>query len=501
MPTTTKTFSNPKSDGLSNFLGPITALFNAVSSLLSFSLADDRVYPSSNLAVSIQKGGLSIAYAKRFLGKVKVSKLRHIALKGEEYPKPSEVVSTIQSTLSEFGIKPQNLTLSVPSDWVVFRKATFPVAVKENLSTVVGYELDRLTPFGSDEAYYDYVVLSEDRDHIHIALIASKASVIKPYIDELKTSDISVTSITSNLITAQNILRDNGSEDGFLFVELKPSVVQVVHVVKGTIRAVLKSPIDYSNTQSAVDALIGMMGQCSNGKRPLAIIHSQGNPKDALIESLKAKSPYVLKTSEQYLNQMGVKEPLALHAVGAAFETLKPDRTKSFDLLSKGKKTTKKRPYVLTGLLIVLLLIQIVLYLLSPIYIEQKRIESLTGLLETKKEDLKKSEELKRSIESVKEEIARIEGFTRETSDTLNIMRELTNLLPKTAWLTRVRIAPKVVEIEGYAENTSGLLTKLEESKYFMSVEFSSPSYRDMHFKAERFSIKMQREDRQDEKK
>lgn len=501
MPTTTKTVSSPNSNSLSRVVGPIKFFLNALTGLLTFSLADDRVYPSINLAVSIQKGGLSIAYAKRFLGKVKVGKLRHIAFKNEEYPKPSEVVLTIRSTLSEFGIKPQDLTLSVPSDWVVFRKVTFPVAVRENLPTVVGYELDRLTPFGSDEAYYDYVVLSEDRENIHIALIASRASVIRPYIDELKASEISVTSITSDLITAQNVLRGNGSEDGLLFVELKPSVIQVVYVFKGIIRAVQKSPLDYSNSQSAVDDIMSMMKQCSNGKRPLAIVHIQGDPKDALIESLKAKSPYVIKTSEQYLNQMGLKEPLALHAVGAALETLKPDKTKSFDLLCKGNRSTKKRPYVLTGLLIVLLIILVVLYLLSPIYIEQKRIDSLTGLLETKKEDLKRSEELKRSIESVKEEIAKIEGFTRETSDTLNILRELTSLLPKTAWLTRVRITPKVVEIEGYAENTSGLLTKLEESKYFMSVEFSSPSYRDMHFKAERFSIKMQREDRQDEKK
>ena len=38
----------------------------------------------------------------------------------------------------------------------------FPVATEENLGEVIGYELDRLTPFSADEALFGYRVIGRD---------------------------------------------------------------------------------------------------------------------------------------------------------------------------------------------------------------------------------------------------------------------------------------------------------------------------------------------------
>ena len=45
--------------------------------------------------------------------------------------------------------------LELPSDAVLVRDVTLPAQVRDGLRQVVGYELDRLTPFAPDEVYFD----------------------------------------------------------------------------------------------------------------------------------------------------------------------------------------------------------------------------------------------------------------------------------------------------------------------------------------------------------
>ena len=112
-----------------------------------------------------------------------------------------------------------------------------------------------------------------------------------------------------------------------------------------------------------------------------------------------------------------------------------------------------------------------------------------------KKEEAKKVEGLRKEAESISAEIALINNFKNDRIMTLNILRELTSILPKNAWLSRARLTSTSVDIEGYAGTATGLLPKLEASKYFRKVEFASPTVRDAKMNTERFNIKMERED------
>jgi Fimbrial assembly protein (PilN) len=65
-------------------------------------------------------------------------------------------------------------------------------------------------------------------------------------------------------------------------------------------------------------------------------------------------------------------------------------------------------------------------------------------------------------------------------------------ILPKTAWVSRVRVTATSVDIEGYAVTATELIPKLEASKYFAKVEFASTTVRDPRMNADRFNIKME---------
>jgi len=133
-----------------------------------------------------------------------------------------------------------------------------------------------------------------------------------------------------------------------------------------------------------------------------------------------------------------------------------------------------------------------IVYLVAPLQIEEKRLEEIDRQIMSRKEEVKKVEALKKEIEALGGEIATINNFKENRRMSLDIIKELTAILPKTAWLSRVRVSETNVDLEGYASSASGLLSKLETSSFFKKVEFSSPTFRDTRMNADRFNIKME---------
>jgi len=58
----------------------------------------------------------------------------------------------------------------LPADKVLIRPLTLPLAAEENLREVLAFEMDRLTPFSSDQVYYDHVVSARNRRAHTLAL-------------------------------------------------------------------------------------------------------------------------------------------------------------------------------------------------------------------------------------------------------------------------------------------------------------------------------------------
>ena len=136
-------FSAAASDSAARLKKVLSPLWKA----LTFSLADDLITPGKNLCVSLEKGNLTVAYGSRFLSQVRISEIRSYHLEGDVYPAPENLASSVALSANQIGISKAEITLSIPKAWAVIKVAEFPSTVKENISNVVSYEMDRLTPF------------------------------------------------------------------------------------------------------------------------------------------------------------------------------------------------------------------------------------------------------------------------------------------------------------------------------------------------------------------
>jgi Tfp pilus assembly protein PilN len=473
--------------------------------ILTFSPADDTVSAKKNLAVSISRGSFSVAYGSRFLSLIKIKQVREYSFEEGKYPQPEGFASSLALAINDLGTAKTDLSLSVPKAWAVMKTAQFPVTVKENLSSVISYELDRLTPFNPEDAFYDFKILAESAGKLTVLVIAAKADLIKPYIEALRGKGLTVGRVTVNLSGIGTLCRYAEKEDDFIFTEIDKNEYEGALFLDGSIAGAFAGsfstpPVPQSaksDRESEVDTLATEIGQLiatlkNQGKSPRVIALLRDNKQVGELLKSRINAPLKLLTAADIkLIPPGQQTGIPYAAIGGVLESLWP-RADALDLLRKGLRESPKYPLTLTIALLIAIIVIWIFYMVSPVKIEEKRLTEIDRQIMLRKEEIKKIEALKKDIGALESETSTISNFRENRPTALNILMDLTTILPKTTWLTRVRITETTVDIEGYASSASTLLPKLESSKYFNKSEFASPTFRDTRMNADRFNIKME---------
>jgi Tfp pilus assembly protein PilN len=466
--------------------------------LLTFSPADDRILPQKALCASIEKGGLSVVIGSRFLSKIKIKGFRKYSFEEDKYPQPEGIASSLALAVNNFRVTKTDVTLSIPKAWAVIKTAEFPSTVKENLSDALSYELDRLTPFNTGDALYDFRVLKEEDSKLTLLIMATKTDIIKPYLDALREREINVRRLTVSLSSLGSLCSYFDKEADIIFIEVHENEYEGGLLLDGSISETFTGSFSTKNWSLRADTILSEivpLADAAKGKggSPQIVVLTKGNIPD-FEDTLKLKVNLPIKIFNETdikIKSPGSQKEISYAALGGVIEYLWP-KAKGLNLLKKGIHEKKKTPFALTIVLMLIIFAMLVLYVVAPLRVEKKRLEEMDQQINLRKEDVKKVEALKKDIETLNEEISTIRDFKGKGPMALDLIRELTTILPKTTWLTRIRITDTTVNIEGYADSATGLLSKLEASKYFRKAEFASPTFRDVRQNADRFIIKME---------
>ncbi len=477
--------------GLKRMSGPLW-------DILTFSPADERISPKKTVCIAIEKSGFSVAYGSRFLSKISMKAYRRYLQEEGKYPQPEALASSAALAMNELGAAKPEISLSIPKAWTIVTTAEFPSTVKESLADVVSYELDRLTPLAADEAYYDYRIVAEEKDRISLLITATRSDVIDRYIEALKDSGVAVNSVMVSLSGIGTLCRYINQQPDAVYLETSNKGYEGALFLDGAISRSFTGIFAASDDKSRVDAITKelepLKETLSNRQGPVQAVLSLDGASPAFREMLKINMgmPFkVLGETDLRLKVSGDPKEVPYVAIGGVLESLWP-KTKGLNLLSKGRHEIPKTPKALTALLLAGILTALSLYIVSPVWVEGKRLKVIERNIALRKDDVRKVEALKKETGALAAEISMIEGFKTAKPMVLNMLKELTELLPRSAWLTRARIGESTVEIEGYAASATALLPKLESSKYFQKVEFASPTFRDIRMDADRFVIKME---------
>ncbi len=490
--------------------GKLKEIWMLLGRILTLSLGDDTIAPRKNLSVSLEKGRLSVVYGSRFLSRIAIKGVKEFlfeerrnpsrtALSRGRYPQPADLASSMTLAANEFGTPRQDVTLSIPKAWAIIRTAEFPSTIKENISDVVSFEMDRLTPLMPEDAFYDFRVLNDTGERLTLLIVAAKANTIRPYIKSLNESGFNVSGLTVNICGVGTLCHYMERKIDTVFVEIDENGYEGAFFVSGSPSHLFSNDMSSGDERAKVDEISKEImslintAKAGQGRVPqIAVLIKDKNP--ALRELLKAYINMPVRFIEEMdpgINLPISRQEIPYAAVGSLLQSVWP-KAQGPNLLKKGIYEKQKTPFALTVILACALIAMGVLYVVAPLWVEEKRLQEISSQIVPRKEQARKVEALKKDADALSSEIVAINDFKGARTMDLNILADLTSVLPKNAWLTRLRITDTSVEIEGYANSATELLPKLEASKYMRKVEFASPTFRDVRLNADRFSIKME---------
>ncbi|MHB8880244.1 MAG: PilN domain-containing protein [Thermodesulfovibrionales bacterium] len=475
----------------------LAGLGRLLKKVLFFSPADDRIYPRRNLSAVIEKGLISVAFGSKVLSMISIKGAREYPFDESKYPQPEELASAVSLALSELGGPASEITLCLPKAWTIVKTVEFPVTVRENLPDVVRYEMDRITPFSSDDAYYDFRVLHEENDRLTLLVAAARTEVVLPYINALTTKGIRVSRLFVDLQAMLALGRHMDSRPGSLFLKVERDGYEGALDMAGPEPVIFADSFNQADESGQVQqlaaAIQSLPGQQAGGKAQRAmLLLRDGNP--VLREHVKSRLNLPVTMAGE--TDLGVRFPAPVKArpfaaIAGVYHSLQAEASQ-MDLLRKGVRPQHKTPFVVTLFLLLGIVVVAGLYLVAPLQIETRRLRDISAQVASRKDEAKKIEVLQKEHEAISAEVATITDFKKPEPITLNILKEITSIMPKTAWLTRAKITASTVDIEGYAGSANELLPKLEASPYLRKVEFGSSTFRDARMNADRFIIKME---------
>jgi general secretion pathway protein L len=471
----------------------------SLGNIFLLSPADQRISYKRTLCLTIEKGEISAALGWRFLSRVKIKGLKRYPQSENEYPSPDFLASSLDLARAELGAEGCPVTLCLPKAWAIIKTVDYPLSVLENLSSVISYELDRITPFTPENAYYDFKVFKMGEEKVTILVAAAKADVLEPYLKALRDREVRVDQITVSLLGLSSLSRYMDEREDFLLLTVGESRYEGVLFLSGTRFETISGSFPGGDERARIEQLEKEIDE------PVSI--SDGRDRSVgVIINLKDKSPLLragltsqIKRPLQFLDESDIgfktagwgQSQIPYAAVGGALESLWL-KSLGLNLLRKGQRKKSSPPWIVSLLLVLTLSGLLGAYWLRPIEIEEQRLQYLEKEITLKKAAVKKVDDLKGEIDSAAQEINLINDFKRKRPVSLNVLKELTLVLPKTAWLTRVRVFESQISIEGYAPSATSLIPRLEATAFFRKVEFAAPTFKDPRLQMDRFQIKME---------
>jgi hypothetical protein len=433
------------------------------------------------------------------------------------YPIPSEaqreereaqVISLVNAFVSKHQLSRERVCVGIPREKVIARFIKLPIAVKENLRKVLEYEIPKYTPFEKGEIYFDYCLLKEEKDWIHLFAVFARKAEIDSYVPLLKKMGIQPISIQISSVAALNLFFYNkGGNEGETSV--------LVDVAEPFLEMNLVRGKDWNESFHL------LLPKEEKGKK---IINTFKRSADVYPPESSTFFVYGLGADETILTSL--KEADQLKGV-----SLPPmDR-----IQGEGEKSKRNRIYASIGVpLKGLISPRVDLNLLPPDL--RKKVKQigrpllivLTSLalffgltwgagtamhfrkeLDAVNDEIKKRrpavealEKLQKQRDEYRKEMGELVQIRSGEISKVSVLEELTRLLPDTTWIWNLKYNGKEMELSGFADSASDLIPLLDRSPLFEKVEFLAPVTKEMQMRGdgnkekERFKIKAKIEGR-----
>jgi len=432
------------------------------------------------------------AVTKRFL-RVSLKDAATYALPGTDQPaeRRAAITAGVAAFVREHQVDTRRAFLALPRSEAAFSRAMLPAAARENLAQVLEFELENLVPFEREEIYYDYTSRDRGEERLEVLLMCIPRETVRVHLEALDDAQVRPRGIVlASTAIADFLAFCRGDELSPLgLVVALPDATEIAFLSGGRLvqsqlmprgrrdvpgalaQSVERQLLDERLTPEEVPLYRWELG---NGEGPGTAGLGDGNLPELARGRLEAPQAFF----------DGV-EPAVLPALGAALDAVR-EGTLDVNLLpEEGRRRTDDGMGLTTILLVGLTALLALVAGGSALVKDTLLHRQVQAQLEAIQPEVVEVKKLQNEIADLERQLDILNDG--QGARVTSLLKELTELIPPTAYLTTVSMRGKRVTIDGQADMASDLITALDKSKTFRNVTFSSPTTKAGD--KERFSI------------
>jgi Tfp pilus assembly protein PilN len=376
------------------------------------------VFSQGSIGIDIKNDGIAVAYVKTSLRGIRLAKHEFYALEKERPLK--ENLGRVREWASDFMRENRvngstPVFLGIPGELTIFKTIEFPLAVKENLRSTLRYEMEKHVPLSADEVLFDYHLLSEDKGKNRLKVLLMIG----------KKAELSP------------------------YLDFSGTLGSGISGIETCSTALVNAFAYHSGKRGAVseETIIGILKGGAHSQ-PLS------DPK------------------------FGIKKDIAT-GFGLALKGVWNAPVQINFLPSELRRKPGKAGYYVMLFLTVMLILSGLAW--GGTYFMKQRLaaKSLDAELSRLRSEIANIDRIRSDSEALRERLDYLSATRSGHASALEILRELTQTIPETAWVRELTVSEKEVQLSGYADAASGLIPLLEDSPLFKDVVFLSTITKD----------------------
>jgi Tfp pilus assembly protein PilN len=460
------------------------------------------IYLRTSIGIEIRREDLLISSLQRNLAGGVFTHFKRIAdyrLRGR-----AEVRGEIDQFFRSNRLSRDKVVLGMPRRDVVIRHLDLPLEVADNLKQVVLYQVQSFEPTEEEKFYYDFVPqkVNQGSKKLVVLLVMIKRSLLDAHLAVLQELGIRPAMVTSGSAALTNLFLSGVKESErktYIIADLSPTGIEVIAVRDGTLvysressreNAAPQKQLLFQELELAV-AKIRMGAEESVEKIVLtgedsASIHRDLREEMAGCELLGTRIQFEMPLE----NRSHLPEAAASLALAHSGLIRRPPVR--LNLLPQALRTRQTPwayvPAIALGVVVIALLTGLGFRRMVQ---ERILIRQLDQQIAALKGPVKRVQDLRAESEAIERKIRYIEGNFRQRDMNLEVLRELTTILPPDTFVTVYTSSNRdgSIQISGLSASPPDLVLKLERSPFLMNVAAQGTVFKDAQTGKDRFTF------------
>ena len=465
----------------------------------------------SSLGIDFKSHHLVLTHLRKSFGKIRLVDYRifPIASDDQKELQQTQCIGLITNFMAQQSIDKGKISIAIPRERVMIRFLRLPAATQENLRQVLEYEAPKYIPFDPKEMCFDYQIFRNEKGFLDLIVVFAKKEDINFYLSLVKKIGIQPLSIQIPSIAAINLfLYNRGEKENpySVLLDLSESSYEMNLMHRGEWKESFHFPLPADKKEEKV----------------LNNLHQAGLPGEWVSQSIffvygmegEGKGlPHWGKTLPQErvsfppMDRIDFKEERSAMgsiyaSIGLPLKGLIPTPLHLNLLPLDLRKRVKEIGKPLFFILLVLTVILSFTWGWGVYRGYQDELNILRAEVKKRKPEVQAVESLRQQREELFRESSDLEKIRAGEVSKMEILKELTQILPPTVWIWSFKVTGKEIEISGFADSASDLIPRLDRSPLFEKVEFLAPVTKEREKRMgeekerERFKIKMRIEGR-----